>query len=237
MKNKVLIVIPARYDSSRFPGKPLAKINGIPMIKRTYNQALKNKYTKDILVATDSKRILNFCNENDMNVIMTSKECQSGTDRVAEVSKKMTEFDCYFNLQGDEPVINPIFINKCIDEYIKQTEYEIISGYAKISKELAEIPQKVKVVMNEKNEAMYFSRSLIPNNANQYHNHIGIYCFSKKVLESFSSHERTKNERAEQVELIRMIELGIKIKMIEVEETFAVDIPSDIDKVEKFLNE
>ena len=237
MTNKVLIVIPARYDSSRFPGKPLAKINGIPMIKRTYSQALKNKYTKDIIVATDSKRILNYCNENDMNVIMTSKECQTGTDRVAEVSKKMPEFDCYFNLQGDEPVINPIFINKCLYEYFKQTEYKIISGYAKISKELAEKPQKVKVVMNAKKEAMYFSRSAIPNNANQYHNHIGIYCFSKKVLELFSIHGKTKNELIEQIELIRMIELGIKVKMIEVEETVAVDIPSDIDEVEKFLNE
>ena len=95
----VLIVIPARYDSSRFPGKPLAEINGIPMIKRTYCQALRNKYTKDIIVATDSQRIVDFCNSNEMNVIMTSKECQSGTDRVAEVSEKMPEFDCYFNFR------------------------------------------------------------------------------------------------------------------------------------------
>ena len=91
--------------------------------------------------------------------------------------------------------------------------------------------------MNEKNEAMYFSRSLIPNNANQYYNHIGIYCFSKNALDLFLKHKRTKIELAEQVELIRMIDIGIKIKMVEVEKTLAVDIPSDIDLVEKFLNE
>ncbi len=233
----VLIVIPARYDSSRFPGKPLAEINGIPMIKRTYCQALRNKYTKDIIVATDSQRIVDFCNSNEMNVMMTSKECQSGTDRVAEVSEKMPEFDCYFNLQGDEPVINERYIDKCIEEFFQlYPKYELITGYAKLPKRRAKLPETVKVVLNKNNEGIYFSRSLIPHNSSQYHNHIGIYCFSKKVLEAFSSNPRSQNELFEQIEMIRMIELNIKIKMIEVEETFAVDIPSDIEKVENFLN-
>jgi len=236
-EKKTLIVIPARYNSSRFPGKPLIKINGIPMIKRTYDQAYKNTHTNDILIATDSSKIETFCKDNNMNVVMTSKDCQSGTDRVAEVSKMMPEFDCYFNLQGDEPVINPKYIDQCIESFFRfYPKYELITAYAKLPKERAILPETVKVVFNEKNEAIRFSRSLIPESSFEYHNHIGIYCFSSKILNFFSNHPRTDNELFEKIEMIRILDLGIKIKMIEIEETFAVDIPSDVKKVEKFIN-
>ena len=107
---KALIVIPARYNSSRFPGKPLVKIDGIPMICRTFNQAKQNNFTKNIVVATDPKRIKSLCESNGIPTIITG-ECNTGTDRVAEVSRLMPDYDCYINLQGDEPVIDPEIIN------------------------------------------------------------------------------------------------------------------------------
>tara|TARA_B100001123_G_C14999919_1_gene903123 strand:- start:49 stop:780 length:732 start_codon:yes stop_codon:yes gene_type:complete len=236
-KPNILIVIPARYNSSRFPGKPLMKINGVPMIQRTYNQALKNQYTKDVIVATDSKKIKSFCDSNKIEVIMT-ENCNSGTDRVAAVSNLMTNFDCYVNLQGDEPVINPKYINRCIETYIKYyPEYSVITGYGELNKDEALLPQNVKVVLNKKEEALCFSRSLIPNNSKKFFNHIGIYCFSKIILDKFVNTDRTVNELSEKVEMIRMLDMGIKIKMFKMKKTYAVDIPSDIENVERFLNE
>jgi len=238
VKNKkTLVVIPARYDSSRFPGKPLVNIKGVPMIQRTYSQALKNKYTKDIVVATDSKRIYSFCNENNMNVVMTSNSCLSGTDRVAEVANDSQDYDCYVNLQGDEPVINPIYIDKCIESfYGSYPKYDVITGYGLLSKNSVNLKEKVKVVVNSNSEAIYFSRLPIPFNSKQYFNHIGLYCFSSEALKIFSNREVGTSESCEKVEMIGMIELGVKIKMVEMEETFTVDIPSDIDKVKSFLD-
>ena len=234
---KTLIVIPARYNSSRFPGKPLMKINGIPMIQRTYNQALKNKYTTNIIVATDSDKIKSFCIDNKIPVIITSS-CETGTDRVAEVSKLMPEFDCYVNLQGDEPVIDPKSIDNCIKLYYKHyPKYSLITGYGELSHGEALLPQTVKVVFNSKEEAIYFSRSPIPNNSKQYFNHIGIYCFSKDLLSRFTNIPRGYNEMSEQVEMIRMVEMGVKIKMFKMKKTYAVDIPSDLINVENFLNQ
>jgi len=236
-KLKTLIVIPARYNSSRFPGKPLMKINGIPMIQRTYNQALKNKYTTNIIVATDSEKIKSFCTDNKIPVTMTG-DCATGTDRVAEVSSIMPEFDCYVNLQGDEPVINPKSIDKCISLYFKyHPQYSLITGYGELETDEALLPQTVKVVFNSKEEAIYFSRSPIPNNSNQYFNHIGLYCFSKDILNRFTKIPRGYNELSEQVEMIRIIEMGEKIKMFKMKKTKAVDIPSDIKSVEQFLNQ
>lgn len=236
-KLKALIVIPARYNSSRFPGKPLMKINGIPMIQRTYKQALKNKYTTNIIVATDSEKIKSFCINNKIPVIVTG-DCETGTDRVAAVSKLMPEFDCYVNLQGDEPVIDPKSIDKCIELYFKHhTEYSLITGYGVLSNDEALLPQTVKVVFNSKEEAIYFSRSLIPNNSKQYFNHIGIYCFSKDILSRFTDISRSSNELSEKIEMIRIVEMGVKIKMFKMKKTYAVDIPSDIINVERYLKQ
>ena len=236
-KINALIVIPARYNSSRFPGKPLIKINGIPMIKRTYNQALKNKYTTDIIVATDSEKIKSFCEDNKIPVIITS-DCETGTDRVAAVTELMPQFDFYVNLQGDEPVIDPKYINKCIEKYIQYyPKYSLVTGYGQLTKIQASLPETVKITFNSEEEALNFSRSPISNNSNQFFNHIGIYCFSKSVLDKFSNTPRTTNEVAEQVEMIRMLDMGIKIKLFKMEKTYAVDIPSDVINVEKFLDE
>lgn len=236
-KKKTLVVIPARYDSSRFPGKPLAIINGIPMIQRTYNQALKNKYTKDIVVATDSQKIYSFCKQNEMNVVMTSNKCFTGTDRVAEVAENFHDFDCFVNLQGDEPVIDPKYIDKCIKFfYDNYPKYDVVTGYGTLGEKSINLEEKVKVVFNYNNEAIYFSRLPIPHNSNKYYNHIGLYCFSKNSLKVFKDRKVGNVESCEKVEMNGMIELGIKVKMVEMEETFTVDIPSDIDKVESYLD-
>ena len=147
-KKKTLVVIPARYDSSRFPGKPLAIINGIPMIQRTYNQALKNKYTKDIVVATDSQKIYSFCKQNEMNVVMTSNKCFTGTDRVAEVAENFHDFDCFVNLQGDEPVIDPKYIDKCIKFfYDNYPKYDVVTGYGTLGEKSINLEEKVKLYL------------------------------------------------------------------------------------------
>ena len=119
MKNStVLGVIPARYKSTRFEGKPLVKINGVPMIKRTYFQAKKSTLLDDLIVATDDMRIYDFCVIEKIPVVMTSEDCLTGTDRVAEVAKQL-KYDFYINIQGDEPIIDPIAISQLISEYQK----------------------------------------------------------------------------------------------------------------------
>lgn len=232
---KALIVIPARYNSSRFPGKPLVKIDGIPMICRTFNQAKQNNFTKNIVVATDSKRIKTLCESNGIPTITTG-ECNTGTDRVAEVSRLMPNYNCYINLQGDEPVIDPKIINESYKVFINSyPKYGVVTAYGELEYGAAKLHKAVKVVMNQNKEAMYFSRETIPHESKIYNNHIGIYCFSKDALDNFSNTKIGKNEQTEKIEMIRMVELGIKVKMFKVKSTIAVDLPSDIKIVEEYL--
>ena len=156
-----ILVIPARYNSGRFPGKPLADINGLPMIIRTYNQCKKAVDAKKIYVATDDLRIKRLCEKENINVVMTSKKCLTGTDRIAEVSKKIKS-DVYINVQGDEPVFNPKDIKNLIKK-AKKYPNEIINGYTKIKKEKTfrsgNIP---KVVFRKDGRLLYMSRAPIP---------------------------------------------------------------------------
>tara|TARA_B100001057_G_scaffold486443_1_gene567637 strand:+ start:15418 stop:15978 length:561 start_codon:yes stop_codon:yes gene_type:complete len=156
-----LIVIPARFKSSRFPGKPLIKILGIPMLKRTYLQCLKVTHKKNIIVATDHKKIANFCSEEKINFLMTSKNCLTGTDRVAEVAKKI-KADFYLNVQGDEPICNPSDLKKLI-KYASKHPKEIINGYTEIKdKKLFYSGHIPKVVFRKDGRLLYQSRAAIP---------------------------------------------------------------------------
>ncbi|MED3793807.1 3-deoxy-manno-octulosonate cytidylyltransferase [Niallia alba] len=238
---KVLGVIPARYKSSRFPGKPLVKILDIPMIKRTYDRAKLSESLDDLVVATDDIRIEEYCKENNIPVIKTSENCLTGTDRVAEVSRKL-DYDLYINIQGDEPLISPEAIDIVIDEFNKHGEkYIAYNLYKEIEVQGEfESPTTIKVIVNENDELEYMSRLPIPFNKSteklKSHKQVCVYGFTKKALDIFSSQGKTRNEKFEDIEILRFIDLNYKVKMQKVDfETIAVDTPEDVVKVEEYL--
>jgi len=231
-----IVVIPARYNSSRLPGKPLKNIFGKSMLVRTFDIcALVVKRSK-IYVATDDKRIANECKKNNINCIMTSKKCLTGTDRIAEVSKKIKK-DFYINVQGDEPLFNPNDLKKLII-HAKKNKSEIINGYCPIDSESdffnVNIP---KVILNKKGYLMYMSRAPIPFNKKKIFNfgwrQICAYSLPLKSLVFFSKNKKkTPLESQEDCELLRFIESGFKIKMIQMTaESIAVDTIKDLKKV------
>ena len=234
-------VIPARYKSSRFEGKPLALIDGIPMIKRTYLQVCDSDFLDEVVVATEDSRIYEYCESEGIPVVMTSSDCLTGTDRLAEVAK-MKRASLYVNIQGDEPVIDPDSIKQVVNLYHNnEGEYEVFNLY-KIIDDIDEINSNtiVKVIVNENDELMYMSRLPIPYSnsdlASVYRQQIPVYGFSTKALDLFSSYKKTINEKYEDVEILRFSDLGYKVKMAETKvDSIAVDVPSDIHKVEQFL--
>ena len=158
-----LIVIPARYKSSRLPGKPLIKLNGVPMLVRTFNQCLKCVPKKKIIVATDDRRIIKLCNNEKIPTIITSKRCLTGTDRVAQVAKKI-KAKIYINVQGDEPLFSVIDLKKLIIN-AKKNPKEIINGYCKINDKKMFFNQNIpKVIFGPNGKLFYMSRAPIPNN-------------------------------------------------------------------------
>jgi 3-deoxy-D-manno-octulosonate cytidylyltransferase len=243
LKLSIIGVIPARFKSSRYEGKPLALINGIPMIKRTYEQAKKSKLLDQLIVATEDEKIKKYCESENIPVIMTSDNCLTGTDRIAEVSQ-VKHFDLYVNIQGDEPVIDPKSIDEVINEYkIYKDEYVAYNLY-KIIEDESEVDANtiIKTIVNEKDELMYMSRFGIPfNKSEKKVNHkkqVCVYGFTKKALDLFSSRDKTLNEQFEDIEILRFVDMGYKVKMKRTfVDSIAVDIPEDIQKVEKFLEQ
>jgi len=238
---KSVVIIPARYESSRFPGKPLALINKKPMLLWVAELSAKAVSKNNVYIATDDDRIGNMIENNGFNVIYTSPECPTGTDRVAEAAKSINA-EIYINVQGDEPLINP----KDIIKVIKAKErnfYNIVNAYCKL--EDIENPENLnipKVVFNHKRELIYISRSVIPasKNPNKLSENINrqvcIYGFNLDELNSFYDYgKKSIIEITEDIEILRFFELGKKILMIEAERSLAVDIPEDIKKIEKYL--
>lgn len=243
MKLRILGVIPARFKSSRFEGKPLCMINNIPMIKRTYLQAKKSTLLDHLIVATDDKRISNYCLSENIPVIMTSENCLTGTDRIAQVAQQ-EHYDLYVNIQGDEPVIDPKSIDEVVSEYKKYRDHYIAYNLYKHITDKEEIAQNtiIKVIVNEKDELLYMSRLGIPFNKSKteasYKKQVCVYGFTKQALELFSSQSKTVNEKFEDIEILRFVDLGYKVKMKETSvNSIAVDIPDDVKKVEKFLKQ
>lgn len=240
-KLTILGVIPARYKSSRFEGKPLCMINGIAMIERTYNQAKESKSLDNLVVATDDFRIIDFCNSKNIPTILTSEECLTGTDRIAEVSKKES-YDLYLNIQGDEPVISPENIDLIISEFRKYGDkYIAYNLYKEFDGDEVQSSTIIKTIVNEQDELIYMSRLPVPFNKSEergkFNKQVCVYGFTKKALDIFSQREKTLNEKFEDIEILRFIDMGYKIKMRKTEfDSIAVDIPEDIIKVEDFLN-
>ncbi len=235
-----IVVIPARYKSERLPGKPLANIGGLPMIVRTYNQCKSVVSEDKIIVATDSSKIIKVCKSYKINSILTSSKCLTGTDRVAEVAKKI---NCkfYINVQGDEPFFNPLDLKKLI-QAAKKNPKEIYNGYTEIKdKELffnATIP---KLVFDKKNYLLYMSRSPIPANKKydfqQAWRQVCAYSYPKKALIDFAKNKKkTPIEFYEDIEILRFLEFGFKVKMIKMSnKSLSIDTENDLDKAEIYL--
>ena len=235
-----LLIIPARYNSKRLPGKPLLDIKGTPMIIRTFNQCIKVVPRSNILVATDDKRIQKICELKNINTIMTSKKCFTGTDRIAEVAKKIKR-DFYINVQGDEPLCNPKDIRKII-EYAKKHPNEIINGFTEIKEKKQFYSTSIpKVVFDNDYNLMYMSRSAIPSNKKRQFikawRQVCIYSFSYESLRNYTSvKKKTILESIEDLESIRFLELGYQVKMLKMSnKSLSVDTKEDLLKVRKLV--
>jgi 3-deoxy-manno-octulosonate cytidylyltransferase (CMP-KDO synthetase) len=236
----ISIIIPARYDSSRFPGKPLAKISGKEMILRVCDICAKVLEKKNIYVATDDKRISTVVKNSGYKFIKTSKNCLTGTDRVYHASKKINS-KIIINVQGDEPIINSLDIKKIINAK-KKFPNHVICGFNEVYSSEAISKNIPKVVFKKNFDMLYISRALIPSNKskkikNKIFKQVCIYGFNKKQLYQYGSQNRKSYlEKIEDIELLRFFDLNIPIKMIKVSDrSIAVDIKSDIKKVETFL--
>jgi len=237
---KFIVVIPARYKSKRLLGKPLANIGGLPMIVRTYNQCKKVVQKDKIIVATDSVKIKNVCDKYKINSIITSSKCLTGTDRVAEVAKKIN-CNFYVNVQGDEPFFNPSDLKKLIN-IAKKKPNEIINGYAEIKdKKLFFSSSIPKVVFDKKEYLLYMSRGPIPSNKKfefkKGWRQICAYSFPKKALIDFAKiKNKTPMETFEDIEILRFLELGFKVKMIKMSnKSLAIDNNEDLEKAKIYL--
>ena len=236
-----IVVIPARIQSTRLPRKPLINILGKTLIERTYNQCIKAVAPELVYVATDSEEIKKHCEEIGIQVLMTSSEALTGTDRVYEASKQVAA-KYYINVQGDEPVLNPDDVKKLISALDYSSEI-VLNGFAPIINvndyESTSIP---KVVFRADGNLLYMSRSPIPGNKSKQfknaHRQICIYGFPKKALDAFSNGYKTPLEKIEDIEILRFLELNIPVKMIEMStQSIAVDLQEDIAKVERFLEQ
>ncbi|MFI5138714.1 MAG: 3-deoxy-manno-octulosonate cytidylyltransferase [Sphingobacteriales bacterium] len=238
----ILGIIPARYASTRFPGKPLVDIGGKSMIQRVYEQAKKCAHLSDVIVATDDERIYKHVHDFGGSAIITSSDHQSGTDRCAEVALKHPQYEVIINIQGDEPYIDPEQISK-LAACFNNTGTQIATLIKKVQTEQELFnPNSPKVVVNKLSEAVYFSRSPLPHirgqepqnwlNCFTYFKHIGIYGYRADVLQQITKLPVSPLEKAESLEQLRWIENGYRIKVAETElETFAVDTPEDLEKL------
>jgi len=260
-----IVIIPARYESTRFPGKPLAPLNGRPLIQHVYENSKKSKLAKDVIVATDSDAIFKTVIEFGGKAVMTSKEHASGTDRIAEAAATL-DYDIIVNVQGDEPLIMP----EMIDDVIRLLDDKRAAMGTLIKKieDPEEIfdPNVVKAVFDKEGFAMYFSRAPIPferdkwkdirgigdlglgigkssktNNQpltpNPCFKHLGIYSYRREALLNFAKMEPVELERIEKLEQLRALVNGFRIKVKETSfETIGVDTPQDLERVKKWLS-
>lgn len=232
---KVIGVIPSRYNSSRFPGKPLADILGKPMIWWVYQQALKAKELDDLIVATDDQRIENVCKRFNMKCIMTDSSHDTPTSRLYEVSTKI-EGDYYVFIGGDEPLIDPKAINAVVIE-ARSSQCDVTHAMTKI-KTAPEVIDftNIKVVVSTKGMLLYTTRSPLPYPKGgldfDYMKFVGVGAFSHKALELYNSVPRSKLEKIEECDLLRFIDQGMDVKMVEVTcRNVSVDTKKDLEKV------
>lgn len=243
---RVLGIIPSRYESSRFPGKPLVDLQGKSMIRRVYEGASKSKLLTDLVVATDDQRIADEVNSFGGKVLMTAGHHQSGTERCGEVIETYSDYDVVINIQGDEPLINPDQIDKLLLAFVQPDV--LIGTLVKKMSSLEDIrnPNRIKVVLDDVSNGVYFSRSPIPHIANvpheewlnnaTFYKHIGVYAWKLTTLKELIQLHPTQLEKQESLEQLRWIYHGYAIRCIETDiETPNIDVPEDVEHVLKFL--
>lgn len=237
---KTVIIIPARYKSTRFPGKPLTLILGKPMILWVAELCTEVLPTQCVYIATEDFQIKEVVEKAGFNVVMTSNKCFTGTDRIAEAATQI-EADIYVNVQGDEPLLNPADILKIIEEK-KMYPNEVINGYCKIGDN--EDPASVnipKVIFNENQQMVYMSRNLLPGTKTKdfvpphYYKQVCIYAFNKQELIDYAEFGRKGTlEYYEDIEILRFLDIGVNIRVVETKSvSLAVDVPEDVKRVEE----
>ena len=236
---KIIGVIPCRYQSSRFPGKSLALINGKPMMWHVYQRALESNVLDEVYIATDDERIVKVANEHNLKTVMTSDKHETGTDRVAEVASQI-KADFYINIQGDEPFIEPEAI-KLVAKAIIDCDNPLVqaaNAYTSMQ-DISDVvdTNTVKVVMDVNQRALAYSRQPIPYpkaNTAKYSKQLGLYAFKQSGLQVFSENLPASLENVEGVEMYRLLEHGYSIQMVKTNDvSISVDTPSDLKRVQK----
>jgi len=236
---EIAVIIPARYASSRFPGKPLALISGKPMIEHVYRRIAGMEEINQIIVATDDERIYRTVLSFGGRAEMTPSDLNSGTDRIARVARSLSA-DIIVNVQGDEPLLKQEMVREAVKPFFNDPAV-IMSTLKKriVDKKEIDNPNVVKVVTDKKNNALYFSRYPVPfprNKGAVYYKHIGLYVYNRKFLLDYSQWEQTPLEKSESLEQLRVLENGYNIRVVETNyNSVGVDTPEDIEEVEKSL--
>ena len=234
---KVLCVIPARYASTRLPGKPLSMIAGKPMIQHVYERACQAQLPNEVVVATDNELVEKAVLDFGGKAVMTSPDHPSGTDRLAEVALMYPDVDVIVNVQGDEPMIPPEVIDRLAEAFNGDADLNMATMKVVMDEEDYENPAAVKVVTDQQGYALYFSRSLVPYPRNKpegfkVFKHVGIYAYRRNFLLKYAALAPTPLEKAESLEQLRALENGYKIKVLESDfQGIGVDTPEDLTAV------
>ena len=243
----IIGVIPARFASSRLMGKPLANIGGKPLIQHTYESASKSRLIEKLILAVDDTKVASEARGFNADVMETPKEIASGSDRIAYVARTYKEAEIIVNIQGDEPFIKGEMIDQAIEPLLFDKSIQVTTLIKRIDnlKEL-DSPDIVKVVFDYNNYALYFSRAAIPYTRTaisdaaaieitDYYKHIGLYVFRRKALFDFTNFKQTDLEKTEMLEQLRMLENGMKIKVVETEhDSISVDTQDDLKRARTF---
>lgn len=240
-------IIPARFASTRLMGKPLADIGGKPMVQHTWENAKKSKFLERVVIAVDDEKVFQVVKDFGAEVFMTPKNVASGSDRIAIVAQQIPEASIIVNIQGDEPFIQGKMIDEAIEPLLFDKKVNVSTLVKRItSVEEMKSPSVVKVVFDYNNYALYFSRSPIPYvrdaktnlekiETGEIYKHIGLYVFRKDTLMRFTSLKPTDLERIEKLEQLRMLEHGIKIKVVVTEyDSISIDTPKDLEIARKY---
>jgi 3-deoxy-manno-octulosonate cytidylyltransferase (CMP-KDO synthetase) len=258
-KTKAVAIIPARYDSSRLPGKALLEIAGKPMICWVVERALAARNVARAIVATDDERIIQTVKSAGYEAVMTCADHASGTDRIAEVAAGLENFEIVVNVQGDEPLISPLTIERAITELRRDEQAGIVTGWESIESAADVLsPDIVKIVVDDYQRAIYFSRSPVPypraavikhgsleaalenepSLLTRFRKHTGFYVYRREVLLAFTGWPPSELERLESLEQLRALEHGVKIKAIEAStSSIGVDTFEDLEQVRRIVDE
>ena len=240
---KTIALIPARYAATRFPGKLMQPLGGITIIRRTYENTVSTFLFDEVIVVTDSDIIFNEIVQNGGYAIMSKQPHESGSDRIAEAVADI-DVDIVINVQGDEPFVKKELLENLLDAFENDPHHKVEVAslmYQVVNEEIIENPNHVKVVVNKENNALLFSRSVIPFHRDKnitpvYYKHIGIYAYRKNALMNFTQWDATPLEKLENLEQLRYLENGIKIKMVLTNESpISIDTPQDYELAKKLI--